>query len=75
MKKNDGTERNFKITKEQAIGAGVIALTFVMGCKYGWRRCEKSLNKGIEKMWEADPTLKNHMYDALNTVYKNSPTK
>ena len=75
MKKKDGTERNFKITKEEAIGAGVVVLTFVMGYKYGFRRCEKSLNRAIEKMWETDPTLKNHMYDTMNTIYKNLPIK
>lgn len=75
MKEKEGTERNFKITKEEVIGAGVIVLTFVMGCKYGSHRCDKRISKGIEMLWKTDPTLKDHMFDTLNTVYKNLPVK
>ena len=75
MKEKEGTGRNFKITKEEVIGAGVIVLTFVVGCKYGYHRCDKSIQNGFVKLWETDPTLKDHMFDTLNTFYKNLPVK
>ena len=54
-----------KIRKGVLIGTGFV-VTGLLGFKLGEQYFEKCMSIGIEYMWEKDPTLKEHMWDATN---------
>lgn len=51
--------------KEKILLGGAIVLTAVVGFKLGARWDSYIVARGIEKAWEADPTLKEHMVNVL----------
>ena len=67
-----------KLTKKQkmallglAVGSGIVyAIGYKFGFRDGDRYAEECIGKGIEKCWEFDPTLKEHMWDTMFKVMK-----
>ena len=61
-----------KITSEQERTrkfvkvAAALVLAYAVGCKVTTFR----INQGIARCWKADPTLKDHMWDAAVKVLK-----
>lgn len=53
----------------KAVGAiTVIALSYAIGCKITTKR----FGDGIQRCWDVDPTLRDHMWDAAVKVCKGS---
>lgn len=52
-------------------GAGACVgcvIIYSVGYAVGYRDNARAVSKGIDKMWEANPELKNLMWDALNKI-------
>ena len=52
-------------------GAGACVgcvVIYSVGYAVGYRDNAHAVSKGIDKMWEANPELKNLMWDALNKI-------
>lgn len=52
------------------IGGGML-LAALVGFKVGDKYTCFRVNRGIEKCWAEDPTLKDHMWDVIHKVQKN----
>lgn len=65
-------EKECKLTKKRMLeifGVTAIAVAaYIIGCKYT-SACH---SRGLEQLWEADPTLKDHMWDSLAKYCKES---
>lgn len=71
MKKNKIKELVKEHKMDILRGAGACAGTLVIysvGYAVGYRDSARAISKGIDKMWEANPELKNLMWEALGKV-------
>lgn len=64
--KKDELKKDLKFNKKQKLFiAGAVAVSSMIGFKYGVRRCQRAFAKAIQACWDVDPTLKEHMWKAL----------
>lgn len=75
MKKNKIKElvKEHKMDILRGVGAcagtfGVCSVIYGVGYAVGYRDSARAISKGIDKMWEANPELKNLMWDALGKI-------
>lgn len=61
-----------EILKETLVDYLALCVTGCACCALGVKVAKSRFANGIEKCWKVDPTLKTHMWDALNKVEKNS---
>ena len=70
---NEGIEVSKKPTlskREVIFGGCMVAGSIALGCIIGYKCHEKLITKGVEVIWNTDPTLRDHMWKAVEESFK-----
>lgn len=67
---NQNGETKLNTFRRVAGKVGVAVLSLGIGYIIGGKCYERNITRAIEACWEADPTLKDHMWDAVVKVMR-----
>lgn len=53
-----------------ALGIGCGLVCYGIGCAAGIEASKRVFSKGLDRMWNEDPTLKDHMVNVATNIYR-----